>query len=106
MRALRLEPGEGRRTALAASYNLAFVATVVVVKSAAGAMVVARLPASALPPLYMASALVTGLSAWLSARFDRGGARHLPGPALLAACALLAVLAGAAQAGADAAVVG
>lgn len=105
-RALRLEPGEGRRTALAASYQLAFVATVVVVKSAAGAVVVARLPASALPPLYIASALITGVSAWLSARFDRGGTRHLPGPALLLAGAALALLAAAAQAGAVAAIVG
>ncbi|HWV38977.1 MAG TPA: cyclic nucleotide-binding domain-containing protein [Vulgatibacter sp.] len=105
-RALRLEPGEGRRTALASAYQLAFVATVVVVKSAAGAVVVARLPASALPPLYIASALITGLSAWMSARFDRGGTRHPAGPGLLVAGALLGLLALAARADAVAAIVG
>ncbi|HEY0838634.1 MAG TPA: hypothetical protein VGD74_00470, partial [Vulgatibacter sp.] len=97
VRALGLRPGEGRRAGLTAGYQLAFVATVVVIKSAAGAMVVARLPASALPPLYIASALLTGVSAFLSARFSPGGARRLPSVGLLISGALLACLAFAAE---------
>ncbi|WP_373048114.1 cyclic nucleotide-binding domain-containing protein [Vulgatibacter sp.] len=94
---LGLKPDEIRRTLLASLFHLAFVATVVLVKSASNALVVARYQAEALPPLYIATALATGGAAWLAALADRGRARRLPRAGLVLATALLAGLAAAAH---------
>ena len=53
---LGLKPAEVRGTALASFFHLAFVAAVVLIKSASNALVVARFQADALPPLYIATA--------------------------------------------------
>ncbi|AKU90884.1 Npt1/Npt2 family nucleotide transporter [Vulgatibacter incomptus] len=90
-----LRPGEGRRTAMAGVYHLAFVAAVVLVKSASNALVVARFRVEALPPLYIASALATGLAAWAAAYLDRRRAPGMPRQGLLWAAAALLGLASA-----------
>lgn len=71
------------------------MASVVLVKSASNALVVARFQAEALPPLYVASALATGLAAIVASRQERGRARRIPLAGLIAAASLLALLAGA-----------
>jgi len=90
-----IRQGERRRTALAAAYHLAFVAAVVLVKSASNALVVARFKADALPILYIASAISTGLAAWGAASFDRHRVRTFPRQGLILAAVCLAGLAGA-----------
>lgn len=102
---LGVRPGEGRRTALAGLYHLLFVAAVVMVKSASNALVVARFNAEALPPLYIASAVVTGLVAWGAAHLIRGQGRRLPKRGLGFGAALLLALAAALEFGAPAAVI-
>lgn len=94
---LGLKPSEGPRTALTSLFHLAFVAAVVLVKSASNALVVARYHADALPPLYIATALATGLAAWLASYAERGRARRLPRAGLILAAGILAALAVAVQ---------
>ena len=93
---LGLRPNELRASALAGLFHLAFVAAVVLIKSASNALVVARFQADALPPLYIATALATGGAAALAAWFERGRARRLPRAGLAFATLLLGGLAAAA----------
>ena len=90
---LGLKPAEVRGTALASFFHLAFVAAVVLIKSASNALVVARFQADALPPLYIATALATGGGAVLAAWFERGRARSFPRAGLVLATVLLGGLA-------------
>ena len=90
--ALGLRAGEGRRTALASAYHLGFVAAVVLVKSASNALVVARYHVHALPPLYVASALATGLVAWIAVLLQRRAPRRIPRRGLIGASIALGVL--------------
>jgi HEAT repeat protein len=85
---LDLRPGEGRRTARAALFHFGFVAAVVLVKSASNALAVARYEASVLPPLYIATALATGLFAWAHSVVPRDPGRFPRGSLLLAAAVL------------------
>lgn len=89
---LGLRPGEGRRTALASVYHLGFVAGVVLLKSASNALVVSRFQAQSLPPLYIGSALATGLVAWLAAHLAKGQARKIPRKGLIVAAMALGAL--------------
>ncbi len=101
-----IRPSEGRRTAYAGLYHLAFVAAVVLVKSASNALVVSRFRAETLPILYIASALVTGLAAWGSGTVARRlFAKALPRQGLILGAALLAGLAVALEAKLPAAVI-
>ncbi len=90
---LGLKPEELRATALASLFHLAFVAAVVLIKSASNALVVARFQADALPPLYIATALATGGAAALAAWFERGRVRRLPRVGLAFSAVLLGGLA-------------
>ena len=90
---LGIKPAEARRTALASLFHLAFVAAVVIVKSASNALVVARFQADVLPPLYIATALATGAAAAAVAFFERGRPRRLPRQGLILTTLLLAGLA-------------
>lgn len=85
---LHLRPGEGRRTARAALFHFGFVAAVVLVKSASNALAVARYDASVLPPLYIATALATGLFAWANSVVPRDPGRFPRGSLLLATAVL------------------
>lgn len=96
---LGLRPGEGVRTALASLFHLGFVAAVVLVKSASNALVVSRFQADALPPLYIATAIATGVAAWIAAQAEKGRARRLPRRGLILAAGLLGVLALSVQIG-------
>lgn len=104
--ALRLRAGEGKRTALACAYHLGFVASVVLLKSASNALVVARYQAQALPPLYIASALATGLVAWIAVLVQRRGSRKLPRRGLIGASIVLGGLTVAAENGLTWAILG
>ena len=104
---LGLRAGEGRRTALASAYHLGFVAAVVLIKSASNALVVARFHAQALPPLYIASALATGLVAWIAVLLQRRGQpRRIPRRGLIGASIALGVLTVASEHGTPWAVLG
>lgn len=103
---LGLRAGEGKRTALASAYHLGFVAAVVLVKSASNALVVARYQAQILPSLYIASALATGLVAWLAVLLQRRGARRLPRRGLIGASLALGALTVAAENGLPWAILG
>ncbi|HEY0839977.1 MAG TPA: hypothetical protein VGD74_07305, partial [Vulgatibacter sp.] len=94
-----IRQGEGERTALAAAYHLAFVAAVVLVKSASNALVVSRFKAEALPLLYVASAIATGLAAWSVATVGRHRSLGFPRQGLILGAASLGGLALALHAG-------
>lgn len=104
--ALGLRAGEGKRTALASAYHLGFVASVVLVKSASNALVVARYQAQALPPLYIASALATGLVAWLAVLVQRRGGKQIPSRGLIGASIVLGGLTVASEHGLPWAILG
>lgn len=104
--ALGLRAGEGKRTALASAYHLGFVAAVVLLKSASNALVVARYQAQILPSLYIASALATGLVAWLAVLVQRRGSRRLPRRGLIGASIALGALTVAAENGLPWAILG
>ncbi|HLV60913.1 MAG TPA: hypothetical protein VKY51_05865, partial [Fredinandcohnia sp.] len=104
--ALGLRAGEGKRTALASAYHLGFVAAVVLIKSASNALVVARYQAKVLPALYIASALATGIVAWLAVLVQRRGVRRLPRRGLIGASIALGGLTVAAENGLGWAILG
>lgn len=87
---LALQPGEGRIVLTAGGFHLLFVAAVVLVKSAASALVVARHPPAVLPVLYVATALITGVGAAVAGRLMP--AAELPVRSALGAGAILASL--------------
>jgi HEAT repeat protein len=62
-RLLALQEGEARQIAPAAAFQLCFVAGTALLKASANALVVARFEAAALPWLYIAAAIFTGLFA-------------------------------------------
>ena len=87
---LALQPGEGRIVLTVGAFHLLFVAAVVLVKSAASALVVARHAPAILPALYVATALVTGVGAAVAGRLVP--AAELPVRGALGAGAILASL--------------
>ncbi len=92
--AARAERAEGAAFLWAAGFQLSFVAAITLMKVSANALLIARVTAASLPPLYVASALVTGLLALAFARVPRRHATSPPAWTLFggAAVALLAWL--------------
>ncbi|MHB1843827.1 MAG: cyclic nucleotide-binding domain-containing protein [Deltaproteobacteria bacterium] len=80
--------GEGAAFLWAAGFQLCFVAAVTLFKVSANALLIARVTSASLPPLYVASALVTGLLALAFARIPRRHASAPPGLTLFGGAAI------------------